>query len=955
METFLKLVANDLFSKKGTDLSDVAVVFPNKRAGLFFNRYLSELSDQPIWAPSYLTISELFASLSPLREADPIKLICELHKVFCQQTQSQESLDDFYFWGELLLKDFDEVDKNLIPADKLFRNLQELKELGNPEDHLEKEQEEAIQQFFNNFSLEKRSHIKEKFISLWDKLRAIYHQYRKNLLEQEIGYAGMIQRIATDILHPEDLKAKTYVFVGFNALNQVEDRLFRTLHQQGKALFYWDYDIFYTQMKEFRHEAGIFLKRNLPEFPNELPEKWFDSLRKPKKISFISSSTENAQAKYMTQWAKELQQGNENENAVVLCNENILLPVLHALPEEVKNINLTMGFPLSQTPVHSFINSILELHTGGYDQKAGYFIYEYVQKVLRHPYLRQLSLAALSVDHELTHTNRFYPYPAELKKDRLLEIIFTPVSRPDRLCRLLLKLIREITPLYREKEEEKQIFTQLYKESLFKAYTLINRMLGLIEKKELSVMPETFSRLLNQLLGSASVPFRGEPAIGMQIMGVLETRNLDFRNLLILSLNEGTLPKKGGESSFIPYSLRRTFGMSTVEDQNAIYAYYFYRLIQRAEHISLVYHTGSDGLNKGESSRYMLQLLLEWPHDIQRYYLNAPISLRSTPYLTVQKDTTILRHLHETYGGTEREKPVLFSPSALNTYLDCRMKFYFRYVAGLSAPQEVTAEIDSAKFGTIFHKAAEWLYQELTIRGPEIRKEDIERILNDEIGLSRLVDRAFKKEFFFSPEEEKAVYNGIQLINSKVIVFYLRQLLRNDLMYAPFEMVSMERKVSETLTVKTSSRGEITLCIGGTIDRVDRKGDTLRVVDYKTGGSPKSPAHIRQLFTPAEKRPGYVFQTFLYAAIMNRQQPSLKVAPALLYIHKAASEEYSPVIEIGEGKNKNAVTDFSLIENEFRQLLSQLLEEIFNQEEAFTQTEFPATCTYCDFRGLCKK
>ncbi|MCD8080875.1 MAG: PD-(D/E)XK nuclease family protein [Bacteroides sp.] len=954
METFLKLVAGDLFSKKGTDLSDVAVVFPNKRAGLFFNRYLSDLSDKPIWAPSYLTISELFLSLSPIREADPIKLICELHKVFCQQTQSQESLDDFYFWGELLLKDFDDVDKNRIPADKLFRSLQELKELGDPDEHLEKEQEEAIQQFFDNFSLEKLSHIKEKFISLWDKLGAIYQQYRRNLLQQEIGYEGMIQRMAIDTLNTEKLEAETYVFVGFNALNRVESRLFQVLRQQGKALFYWDYDIFYTQMAESRHEAGIFLKRNLKEFPNELPEKWFDSLRKPKKISFISSSTENAQARYMTQWAKELQKGNENENAVVLCNENVLLPVLHALPQEIKNINLTMGFPLSQTPIHSFINSILELHIGGYDKKAGYFMYEYVQKVLRHPYLRQLSIAALSLDQELTRTNRFYPYPSELKKDRLLEILFTPVSHSDKLCRVLLKLIREITPLYREKEEEKQIFTQLYKESLFKAYTLINRMLGLIEKKELSVMPETFSRLLNQLLGSTSIPFRGEPAIGMQIMGVLETRNLDFRNLLILSLNEGTLPKKGGDSSFIPYSLRRTFGMSTVEDQNAIYAYYFYRMIQRAEHISLVYHTGSDGINKGESSRYMLQLLLEWPHDIQRYYLHAPISLQSTPYLTVRKDATILRHLHETYG-TEREKPVIFSPSALNTYLDCRMKFYFRYVAGLSAPQEVTAEIDSAKFGTIFHKAAEWLYQELTVRGPEIRKEDIERMLNNEIGLSKLVDKAFKKEFFFSPEEEKAVYNGIQLINSKVIVFYLRQLLRNDLMYAPFEMIAMEEKVSETLTVKTSSRGEIKLCIGGTIDRVDRKGDTIRVVDYKTGGSPKSPAHIGQLFTPAEKRPGYVFQTFLYAALMTRQQPAFKVAPALLYIHKAASEEYSPVIEIGEAKKKSPVTDFSLIEKDFRQSLSHLLEEIFNEEEAFTQTEFPAICTYCDFKGLCKK
>ncbi len=953
METFLKQVAQDLFAKKGTDLSEVAVVFPNKRAGLFFNRYLSELSDKPIWAPAYLTISELFTSLSPIREADPIRLICGLHEIFCKETQSEETLDDFYFWGELLLKDFDDVDKNLIHADKLFRNLQDLKVLDSYDEHLEPEQVEAIQQFFDNFSQEKRTYIKEKFISLWDKLGDIYRHYRRSLLQEGIGYEGMIQRLAIEQLNTSDLSFETYVFVGFNALNRVESRLFKELRDQGRALFYWDYDIFYTRLPEFRHEAGIFLNSNLKEFPNELPETYFDSLRKPKNIRYIASATENAQARYLTQWARELEGENEEENAVVLCNESILLPLLHALPEDIKNINLTMGFPLSQTPVHSFINSILELHIAGYDRKTGYFIYEYVQKVLRHPYVRQLSIAALSLDQELTRTNRFYPYPAELQKDRLLEVLFTPVAHSEKLCRLLLKVIREVTPLHRQQEEEKQIFTQLYKEALFKAYTLINRMLGLIEKRELSIRPETLTRLLNQLLGSTAIPFRGEPAIGMQIMGVLETRNLDFRNLLVLSLNEGTLPRKGGDSSFIPYSLRRTFGMSTVEHQNAIYAYYFYRLIQRAEQVTLVYHTGSDGMSKGEKSRYMWQLQLELPYELRQYYLEAPISLQSAPYLTVKKDTVMIHHLRETYRA-EKEKPVIFSPSALNTYLDCRMKFYFRYVAGLKAPQEVSAEIDSAKFGTIFHKAAEWVYQQLTTRGQEIRKEDIERLLNDEFALSNIVDRAFKKEFFLSPEDEKAVYNGIQLINSKVIVFYLRQLLRNDLMYAPFEMVSMEKRVSETITVRTS-QGEINLCIGGTIDRVDRKGDTIRVVDYKTGGSPKSPMHIEQLFTPAEKRPGYVFQTFLYAAIMNRQQTACKIAPALLYIHKAASEEYSPIIEIGEGKKKTPVSDFSVIEEEFRGSLYDLLEEIFREEEAFTQTEFLSSCAYCDFRGLCKK
>ena len=897
-----------------------------------------------------MSISDLLQKLSVQKAGDPIRLVCELYKVFKEETGSRETLDDFYFWGELLISDFDDVDKNMVDADKLFSNLQDLKNLMDDYEFLDEEQEEAIRQFFQNFSIERRTELKEKFISLWDKLGIIYHRYRENLAELGIAYEGMLYRNVIEQLDTDRLKYDKYVFVGFNVLNKVEKEFFQKLQKAGKAMFYWDYDLFYTQ-RISKHEAGEFIKRNLIDFPNELPESYFDIFRKPKKIRYISASTENAQARFL--FSQTAQMGSEKENAIVLCNEALLLPVLHSIPQDVQNVNITMGFPLAQTPVYSFINAAMELQTNGYRPDTGRFTYEAVSKILKHPYTRQLSDHATRLERELTKTNRFYPLPSELKKDDFLTILFTPQSNIRELCDYLLRLIKSISILYRKEGEYDDIFNQLYRESIFQSHLKINRLYSLIESGELSVRTDTLKRLITKVLTASNIPFHGEPAIGLQIMGVLETRNLDFRNLIMLSLNEGQLPKAGGESSFIPYNLRKAFGMTTIEHKNAVYAYYFYRLIQRAENITLLYNTSSDGLNRGEESRFMLQLLVEGPHEITREYLEAGQSPQNTLEIQIEKTPEILRRLYRAYDTAQPES-VILSPSALNTYLDCRLRFYYRYVAGLKTPDEVSAEIDSALFGTIFHLSAQLAYTDLTANGKMIQREDLERLLRDEIKLQGYVDQAFKQELFKVAPEEKPEYNGVQLINSKVIVSYLKQLLRNDLQYTPFEMVAMEKKVSEKITIQTAL-GPLTLRLGGTIDRMDAKEGTLRIVDYKTGGSPKIPANIEQLFTPSETRPNYIFQTFLYAAIMSRKQP-LMVAPALLYIHRAASESYSPVIEMGEPrKPKIPVNNFAFFEDEFRERLQALLEEIFDEKEPFTQTEDIKKCAYCDFKAICKR
>lgn len=957
METFLKQVAHDLYNKTEGNFTKVAIVFPNKRASLFFNEYLAQESDRPIWSPTYVSISELFRQSSDLSIADPIKLVCDLYKVFQKATGSKETLDDFYFWGEMLIADFDDADKNMTDTHALFSNLKDLNELMDNYDFLEEGQKEALSQFFHNFSINQVTELKQRFISMWNVLGDIYAEYKALLESQSIAYEGMLYRQVIEQLDVEALPYNKYIFVGFNVLNKVEHTLFKKLNEAGKAMFYWDYDTFY--LNKTPHEAGEFIRRNLRDFPSELPASFFDNLNQPKEVTFIESPTENGQVRYLPQWIRENLTSQEKETAVVLCNEALLQPVLHALPDNVKHINITMGFPLSQTPAYSFVNALMELHTSGYNPNNGRYLFAEVISVLKHPYTRQLSPEAEKLEQTLTRDNRFYPLPSELKQDNVLELLFTPRRNNLDLCSMLSEALKEVAVIYQQQAaSHSDAFDQLYRESLFKTYTLVNRFHTLIESKELNVQAGTFQRLLTRVMSSSSIPFHGEPAIGMQVMGVLETRNLDFRHLIMLSVNEGQLPKAGGDSSFIPYNLRKAFGMTTIDHKIAVYAYYFYRLMQRAEKVTLVYNTATDGINRGELSRFMLQFLIEWGYPVLRKQLEAAQSPQDSTPIIIEKTPDIMERMKSVFDIRNNPK-ALISPSALNCYLDCPLKFYYKYVALLSAPDEVTADIDSAKFGSIFHYAAEHIYKDLTAHGKLISRENLETLLKDEVRLQTYVDNGFKELFFNLPPNEQPEYNGIQLINSAVIVKYIQQLLRNDLRYAPFTFIGSEQRIFENIEICTST-GDIQSRIGGIIDRIDSKGESLRIVDYKTGGDADTPANVQSLFIPDKKRSNYVFQTFLYASIvckkLREKNDSRLVAPALLYIHRAASEKYSPVIQMGEPrKPKEPVDNFAQYEGDFRENLKTLLEDIFNPDISFTQTEIEDKCAYCDFRALCKK
>lgn len=952
MDTFLELVAESLYKQFGENLNQVAVIFPNKRASLFFNEYLAKQANHPVWAPTYMSISELFQELSPLQIGDPIQLVCELYSVFKKNTESTETLDDFYFWGELLISDFDDVDKNLVDATKLFQNLKDLKELMDSASFLAPEEEQAIQDFFENFSIEKSTALKEKFMTLWNNLGSIYLHFKERLKTLGVAYEGMLYREVIESLDLDKLPFTHYAFIGFNVLNQVEKKLFKELHKENRALFYWDYDLYYTKQNKF-HEAGEFIRRNLSQFPNQLGEEHFNNLSKPKTIHYVASSTESAQASIIPSWLPTVKKNRERENAIVLCNESLLLPVLQAIPPEVEHINITMGFPLVQTPIFTLISSLVRMQTDGARNHGDFYNYDVVTSVLKHPYLINTTPEATPLVDHLLANNIFYPKPTFLAKDDFLKEIFTPTLSSLELINYLIQTIEKIASNYRDSAEVQQdVYDQLYREAIFRSYTIANRFKDLIEEGTLDVKIDTLTKLLERVLASTSIPFHGEPAIGLQIMGVLETRNLDFKNLVLLSLNEGQLPKSEGDNSFIPYNLRKAFGMTTIEHKNSVYAYYFYRLIQRAEHITLLYNNSSSGLNRAEWSRFMLQLLIEWNHPIERFFLSAGQTPSASLELVIPKSKQVQEKLWRKFDSRQNPKTIL-SPSAINTYLDCKLKFFNRYIAEIKEPDEVSPEIDSALFGSIFHRAAELLYTHLTQRSKLITEAALENLLKNKRKLEDYVHIAFKELFFKVDKREEVQYNGTQLINRRVITSYLEQLIINDKSYTPFSLISMEEKIREEVTISNGSE-VLTVNLGGFIDRKDLKDGVLRIIDYKTGGTPSSLNEINELFTPSKNRPGYIFQTFLYADIVSRKS-DYHVAPSLLYIHRAASGTYSPIIEMGSRNKKVELSNFTIIRDEFRKRLLELLNEIFFEDVTYTQTEDLDKCNYCEYKRICRR
>ena len=964
-KTFLEYVAEDIINKYGTDLSRIAVVFPNKRAALFLNEHLARIAGQPVWSPAYITISDLFRQHTDLKPADPIKLICDIHKSFTKCTGIDETLDHFYGWGQLLLADFDDIDKNMADADSIFCNLKDIHELDDIS-YLDDEQKEMLKRFFANFSDNIESELKKRFLSLWSHFGDIYHDYNRRLTEQGIGYEGAIYRkvASEETLH---LKYDKYLFVGFNLIQKVERVLFSRLMKEGKAKFYWDFDEYYMPTARAQQSASVpnntaSFAAYLTDFPNELDNTDRDiyaNMRRPKRIRFISSPTENAQARFASNWLLENDRYKAGrKTAVVMCDESILLPIMHSLPPEADKVNITSGFPLAMTPVASLVMLLFDLYTLGLRKKGTAFNPHYLKKLMAHPYARHLQEVHLKGVHSKgVHLSQVHQEGSAA----LLQHIAT-----------LVKQVGIAT------KQEGDALTQ---ESVFRMFTILNRLAALADSGDLLVDNTTLRRLVSQLVGAASIPFHGEPVIGVQIMGVLETRNIDFDNVLLLSCNEGNMPKGVNDSSFIPYSIRKAHGLTTIDNKVAIYSYYFHRLLQRAGDITIAYNNSTDNGHTGEMSRFMLQLLVESGQKIDHYSLTA--KNQPTPLMpkAIEKDETALNKLEEMSR---------LSPSAINTYIRCKLAFYYQYIAHIKEPDSDPETIDNRMFGNIFHRAAYLIYKDITDHSPVIEKAHIQAYLSNRKLLASVVDRAFE-------EEECKTNNGLQIINREVIIEYITKLLKIDQQLCPFSILAMEEeaKVYTSLSFTTSPSHHLTtspggalvssaptklnpsggalvssaptkqynLTIGGIIDRLDVVTDKqtgkrrIRVVDYKTGNKPSSAIKsIEEVFDPkniASKHSNYFLQAILYSLIVSRSKEwnaaNDAVSPALLFIKQAATNDYDPTLCI----DKHPISDVTVYEEEFLTKLKETVADMYSPDAAFTPTDDRKKCELCPYRMLC--
>ena len=969
MKTFLSLVANDLLKRFGNNMHNVTVVFPGKRASLFLNQELALASDTPVWAPRYITMSDLFYSLSPYVKADPIDSIASLYQIFSktiltEEIQEEYSLDKFWGWGEIILSDFDDIDKHLADAEAIFSNVYEQMQLENL-DYLTNEQKDTLQHFFKNFSAEGNSLIKERFLNVWSKMYQMYTDLRKEQMQAGTVYEGAIFRSVIERLKKDDTlltsflaDRQTIVFAGFNVLNDVEHALMSAIQKQGKALFYWDYDSYYVENPE--HEAGEFMRQNLKDFPCALGKENYDNLRHLQDVTFISCNTDNAAARYAHQWLTLLKdknllpvKGEARRGSVILCNENLLQPVLHSLPQQVEKVNITMGFPLTDAPIYSFVMALLSLQTDGFDL---------TQQRFRHPFVQV-------VQHHV--------YAPLLEEEQWLRYQATDNMQ---LLAYLIEMVEKVGVHFSEIQEP-NVYEQLYIEAIFQTHRILTKFLQLTcrDKNPLVVQHITLRRLLRTLLCSTSIPFHGEPAHGLQVMGVLETRCLDFSHMLMLSVEEGMLPKNTQGNTMIPADIREAFGLTTPRHRIAVFSYYFYRLIQRTEHLTCVYNENCVGNSKHEMSRFLRQMLAETEIPIRTLWLRSDTSIQDAQTLSVPKTPKILQRMLERYDiNTSGKNAIPLSPSVINTYMTCPLKFFLAHVSGLRADVDPQDGLNAPLIGDIFHDTAELIYKRIIQRTGShiIQRNTLSELLSDMEGLvGPILDIVFDTVYFHpadhwqrTEEAWKMVcrdtrpgnqYTGELIIIRRVLMQYLTNLLRYDLRHTPFRIIATEtdRMFNVQLTMNNSTNSELStlnsqlnITTGGRIDRLDEQDSRIRVVDYKTGYHVPSIKSMDDVTNTAGKHEGYFLQAFLYSyAVLQNDKPQLPLVPALFYPGKAYKEDYDPTLTI----DKNVIEDFAPLADEFYKGLTQVVKQIFSPDYSFTQTPEVKDCANCDFKLLC--
>lgn len=931
MKPFLTDIAKRLLSEYPKGMDQVAVVLPSRRAIVFLKHYLAQEIEDPIWLPTFYSIEDFIEALSGLKTLDNLSLQFQLYEVYKKHTP-KEDLDDlgsFLKWSQTLLYDFNEIDRYLVDAERLLTNLTDLKEME--------------QWSLGAVDL---SPFQEKYVRFFEHMYQWYISFKKKLLEQGFAYQGLAYRLAADKIVTADIRHQKIWFVGLNALTTAEKKIIDHLVQQDKAVLFWDADEHYLSNEN--HEAGLFLRQHFDRWGAQPTTNFF---KEEKNIQLIGCARNVGQTKVagdiLSKISKEeLASIEQSETAVVMADEQLLFPVLNNLPKEVEAVNITMGSPLSSTPLFGLIDLLfkLHLHKERYQQKA--FYHSDLQRFLHHPYLSRIIDKKMCYELYNTLVRKNIVFANSKSLERLLERKYAeswkqlaPLLKGWEGAKQFSLLIKSF--LLRFKEQLIEDKGTVESEVLFAFYTAIQQLENYLEALDETIDLKTLHTIFFQLIGKASIPFRGEPLSGLQLMGVLETRTLDFKNLIVLSVNEEKLPAGKSVNSFLPFVLKKYFKMPTHEERDAVFAYHFYRLLQRASNIHLLYNTQNDDFGSGEKSRFIVQLQEELAH------LKPEEKLLQTTFSTeVESEgvqiakTPLVEAKIKEWAGSK------VSPSALNTYVNCSLQFYFQYIARIKEQKEVEEFIDDSVFGTLIHDALEQAYT------PYLGVELSEAVLLEvEQEALQLLGKAFKEKYgnsiqhgknhlvwkvafkltqsFF--EEERKLLKKLGVRNKTLTIAYLE------------EELSYEAVVAG-----------VSFSFFGKLDRVDILGDTLRIVDYKTGKVEQADLVVSDWEALIENRKrAKAFQLMTYAYLyLKKHLPDQRKVVAGNYSFKNLSEG---LLTIKQPKAAEPlVIDGEVMEN-FEAVLYQLLHQIVDPKVPFEQTADLDACLYCDFKSICRR
>lgn len=944
---FLNGVAQKINDKHDGDFKDVIILSPNRRAGLFLQKELNQLQEQPIWSPRLFTIDDWVRHHSAHAEADRLSCIYRLYQIWKSRVKAEEKFENFYFWGDRLMNDFDLINKYLVNEERLFSIITEEKEIEAQFGDWEEELKEYLHQFWSSIEPktakgDEHEQIKA-FLKLWRQIGDIKRELEKQLIEDNIAHSGMMYRaLARELKQLDKWKGNDIYIVGFNRLNRCEKRIIQYCLNELKGTAYWNYDKHLLTHNSDYNDAGRFLKKNkLPiEESGDLAADWASQA---KEINFYGVIRQAGQAKFIGEILEQSDVSFE-DTMIVLPDETLLLPLLGALPEELSSVNISMGVALKETPIYTLVEAYLNLHQH-YDVESQTYHRSDVLKVMGHPYVPKNVPPIRQVHVEWSDLEQI--------EGEIVQLLFQPLSEQKAadLFTHLLEAMKQMHKWHVEHQVGGSGLAEYNAEVIVFAYQRIRRLKSIYEEQQMKLDFPALIKLIRHYFKNARIPFKGEPLEGLQILGPLEARNLDFDQVIIPNMNEGIFPGTTS-NSLIPFHLQKAFGLPTYEDEMAEYAYYFYMALARAPQAHLLYNVLPDDIGAKEQSRFLQNLMiLDLPNwDLRDRQQIQEAGLKPPSQIVIQKDDSIRNAIRK-----RLQKGV--SPSAINTYMLCQLKFYFRYIEKLEESKSYEEGFRSENIGKVLHKGMELLYADL--RGQEVTEQKIEALKN---SIEETVEQAVKMELGIHTKFQKG---GEVMLVKKLVCDYVLKVLEYDQQRAPFRLLDHEKEVANSISVNSEYLDKIT--IKGRIDRLDEKEGVLTISDYKSGNVGYSNSSGGRIYgisslldIEESQRHKEALQLFLYALALDSESTYKDKALKLgLYTLRELSkaEEYDNGLYIQARYKKPIEIDFLTEEHkdEFKQALSKLVDHMLDPEIEINQTEDEKICQYCPYIQICKR